>query len=92
MPDENLRPRLKAVIIGGGLIGCITALELAKRNFLVDVYEKQSDPRTSNRISHTLALVELHSLECHSQFHSIKQIMLKHGVILVSFCDVLVGN
>ncbi len=38
----------KIAIIGGGLVGCVQALFLAKRGFRVTVIERRGDPRKAN--------------------------------------------
>ncbi|HIA12863.1 MAG TPA: FAD-dependent monooxygenase [Flavobacteriales bacterium] len=38
----------KVVIIGGGLVGSLLAIFLAKRGFIIDVYEKRPDMRKSD--------------------------------------------
>lgn len=37
----------RAVIIGAGLAGSLAAVYLARRGYLVDVYERRADPRTA---------------------------------------------
>eukprot|EP00299_Pterocystis_sp_00344_P007949 c2813_g1_i1.p1 GENE.c2813_g1_i1~~c2813_g1_i1.p1 ORF type:complete len:478 (+),score=118.33 c2813_g1_i1:33-1436(+) len=37
----------KVVIVGGGLVGSLLAVTLAKRGFAVEVYERYTDPRLS---------------------------------------------
>ena len=48
-PDqEQLRPKSgsQVAVVGGGLVGSLQALFLAKRGFKVDLYEKREDIRT----------------------------------------------
>ncbi len=35
-------------VVGGGLVGCVQALFLAKRGFNVTIFERRADPRTQN--------------------------------------------
>jgi kynurenine 3-monooxygenase len=37
----------KAIIIGGGLVGLMTAIMLARRHYAVEVYEKRQDIRVA---------------------------------------------
>ena len=39
--------RQPITLIGGGLVGALLAVQLARRGFAVDVYEKRPDPRRS---------------------------------------------
>jgi kynurenine 3-monooxygenase len=57
----------EVTIVGGGLVGALLATLLAQRNFLVDVFERRSDPRETGYAggrSINLALAErgLHGL------------------------------
>ncbi|HWU76594.1 MAG TPA: NAD(P)/FAD-dependent oxidoreductase [Rhodanobacter sp.] len=48
-------------LIGGGLVGALLALQLARRGFKVDIYEKRADPRRAGFLggrSINLALAE----------------------------------
>jgi flavin-dependent dehydrogenase len=36
---------LRAIVVGGGPVGCLVARELRKRSIEVDIYEKGQDPR-----------------------------------------------
>ena len=36
-------------IVGGGLVGSLLAVLMAKRGHKVDVYERRSDPRTADQ-------------------------------------------
>lgn len=41
----------KTVVVGGGLVGALQAIYLAKRGYQVDVYERRSDLRTAKIIA-----------------------------------------
>lgn len=38
-------------VIGGGLVGCVAALQLAKKGYHVDVYESRSDIRQAEVVT-----------------------------------------
>ncbi|XP_058940085.2 kynurenine 3-monooxygenase [Pocillopora verrucosa] len=42
--DEQITPT-KVIVVGGGLVGSLCAIFLAKRGFHVDLYEARQDPR-----------------------------------------------
>ncbi|XP_022794626.1 kynurenine 3-monooxygenase-like [Stylophora pistillata] len=44
LKDEKTTPR-KVTVVGGGLVGSLCAIFLAKRGFHVDLYEARQDPR-----------------------------------------------
>lgn len=46
---ENERRRV--AVIGGGLVGCVAALQLAKKGYQVDLYESRSDIRSAKVVS-----------------------------------------
>ncbi|WP_438009356.1 aminotransferase class V-fold PLP-dependent enzyme [Sorangium sp. So ce321] len=71
---------MRAIIIGGGPIACLTALELRRRSFDVHIYEKYGDPRRSRADggpSFNLTLT-LRGLRCLSA--GLRETLYAHGV------------
>jgi kynurenine 3-monooxygenase len=44
---KNEGMKKKVVIVGGGLVGCLWAVFLAKRGYVIDVYERRGDMRAA---------------------------------------------
>ena len=49
-PATNRQPRI--VVVGGGLVGSLLAVYLARRGHLVDVFDRQPDPRRTSGKGH----------------------------------------
>lgn len=58
----------KVSLVGAGLVGCLLAIMLSKRGYVVNVFEKRADPRLASRqegrsINLALAVRGLHGLD-----------------------------
>ena len=51
MNKNGMERRGSVAVIGGGLVGCVAALMLAKKGYLVDVYEFRSDMRQAQVVT-----------------------------------------
>lgn len=43
--------RGRVAVVGGGLVGCVAALQLAKKGYQIDLYESRSDMRTAEVVT-----------------------------------------
>lgn len=43
--------RVRVAVVGGGLVGCVAALQLAKKGYQIDLYESRSDIRKAEVVS-----------------------------------------
>lgn len=49
VPQESILSKGNVAVVGGGLVGSLQALFLAKRKFHVDLYERRADIRTAEK-------------------------------------------
>ncbi|MEO3975608.1 aminotransferase class V-fold PLP-dependent enzyme [Streptomyces sp. CAU 1734] len=80
MPEESRS--LRAVVVGGGPVGCVVAIELLKRSFEVDIYERGPDfrsypPTRGHSFNLTLTKRGLDSLD-----EDVLKLLYEHGVPL----------
>jgi len=71
---------LRAIVVGGGPVGCLVARELRKRSIEVDIYEKGQDPRlprdgNSHSFNLTLTLRGLTTLD-----EQLQEVLYQQGV------------